>query len=112
MANNQESPRTVEESPPRAFKVIIIGAAVSGLVLAHLLARARVDFVLVEARKDVIYPAGGSFGIWPNAARILDQIGCWDDIVESSASLKSNHVRRSDGSSYISSKIAVEIASE
>ena len=102
----------MEKNLRRPFKVIIVGAGISGLVLAHLLSRANIDHVILEAHKDIIHPAGGSFGVWPNAARILDQIGCWDDIESSYAPLDVFYIRQPDGSAFITSNVAAKIASE
>ena len=102
----------MDKITPRGFRVVIVGAGVSGLVVANLLTRANIDFTLVEAHKDLFHPAGGSFGIWPNAARILDQIGCWEDIENSYPPFKVSHVRRPDGSPFITSHFTAKISSE
>ena len=97
---------------PKPFKVVIVGAGISGLALAHLLARANIDFTLIEAHKDIVHPFGGSYGIWPNAARILDQLGCWEDIEKTGAPLETNYVRSQDGSPLIASRTYVKLAAE
>lgn len=96
----------------RTFKVVIVGAGLSGLLLAHLLIKAGIDFVVLEARKDVVYPAGGSFGCWPNAARILDQAGLWEKVEKSGAPMGLNYIRRPDGSPISRSSLASELATE
>ena len=70
----------MEEPKSRPFTVVIVGAGLSGLLLAHLLSQANIDFVVLEAHENIVHPAGGSFGCWPNAARILDQAGIWKHI--------------------------------
>jgi 2-polyprenyl-6-methoxyphenol hydroxylase-like FAD-dependent oxidoreductase len=71
------------------FRVIIAGAGLAGLTLANALERAGIDYVLLEAR-DVIAPAvGASMGMFPNGMRILDQLGCVDDISELTYGIKS-----------------------
>lgn len=45
----------MEDKP---FKVLIIGAGVSGLVLAHALELAKIDFVLLE--KGIVAPPWGT----------------------------------------------------
>jgi cation diffusion facilitator CzcD-associated flavoprotein CzcO len=42
----------------RPFRVIIVGAGVSGLVLAHALERAKIDFVVLE--KGIVAPPWGT----------------------------------------------------
>ena len=93
-----------------SFKVIIVGAGIAGLVLANILKRASIDFVVLEAHEDFDKPVGGSYGLWPNAARILDQIDCWDDVLTLSASLKASYTRLPNGSAFMTSHIASRIA--
>lgn len=102
----------MENPAHRPFRVIIVGAGISGLTLAHLLLKAGIDFIVLEAHKDIGPPAGGSFGFWPNCARILDQIGCWDDVESKGSPLEFNHVRRPDGLPFITSAIPAKIYAE
>ena len=46
----------------KQLKVIIVGAEVTGLVLANLLDRANIAFILVEAHPDIERPTVGSYG--------------------------------------------------
>lgn len=102
----------MEEPTFRPFKVIVVGAGIAGLTLAHLLLKADIDFVVVEAHTDMGPPAGGSFGFWPNCARILDQIGCWDDVKNKGAPLEVNHVRGPNGRPFVTSRMAAKIHAE
>lgn len=102
----------MEKITIRPFKVIIVGAGISGLTLAHLLMKAGIEFVVLEAYKEIGPSAGGSFGFWPSCARILDQIGCWDDIESKGTPLEVNHVRRPDGRPFITSRMAASIYAE
>lgn len=100
------------ENNNEAFRVIIVGAGISGLLLANILARANIDFVVLEARSQIARPAGGSFDIWPNGARILDQIGCWDEIGRACEPLVAYDIRRADGSSLVTSDIPARMRLE
>ena len=102
----------MEEPKPRSFKVVIVGAGLSGLLLAHLLTQANIDFIVLEAHRNVIHPAGGSFGCWPNAARILDQAGIWKYVEESGAPMGLNQTRKPNGTAFITSSISSSIANE
>jgi 2-polyprenyl-6-methoxyphenol hydroxylase-like FAD-dependent oxidoreductase len=81
------------------FRVIIAGGGIAGLTLANALERAGIDFVLLEGRSEIAPQVGASIGrlssrsyrcamisltfntgIFPNGCRILDQLGCMDDI--------------------------------
>ena len=62
-------------------KVIIAGAGLAGLTLALTLEKTGVDYVLLEAYPDIIAHAGAGICLLPNALRILDQLGCYEDLV-------------------------------
>lgn len=62
------------------LKVIIVGGSVAGLTLAHSLRQVGIDYVVLEAYKEIAPQVGASIGILPNGARVLDQLGCFDDI--------------------------------
>ncbi|KAL9625673.1 MAG: hypothetical protein Q9204_007775 [Flavoplaca sp. TL-2023a] len=59
----------------KEFKVIVIGAGVTGLTLSHALTKAKIEHVVLE-REDVAPAYGSSIGIHANGSRILDQLGC------------------------------------
>jgi 2-polyprenyl-6-methoxyphenol hydroxylase-like FAD-dependent oxidoreductase len=67
------------------FRVIIAGGGIAGLTLANALQLANIDYVLLEGRNVIAPQVGASIGIGPSGARILDQIGCYDDINEHAA---------------------------
>lgn len=72
------------ESAYHGFRVIIVGGGLGGLTLANALERADIDYVLLEARADICPQLGASIGIFPHGARILDQLGCWEDLKNAS----------------------------
>ncbi|KAL8979776.1 MAG: hypothetical protein Q9205_004972, partial [Flavoplaca limonia] len=59
----------------KEFKVIVIGAGVTGLTLSHALTKAKIEHVVLE-REDVAPAHGSSIGIHANGSRILEQLGC------------------------------------
>ncbi|KAF4549084.1 FAD-dependent monooxygenase-like protein 1 [Elsinoe fawcettii] len=64
----------------KEFRVLIIGAGIAGLTLANALEQAGVSYLLLEGRDNVAPQVGASIALNPDGARILDQLGCWDDI--------------------------------
>ncbi|RAK73510.1 FAD-dependent oxidoreductase [Aspergillus fijiensis CBS 313.89] len=64
----------------RKFHVIIVGASIAGLTLAHCLSSANVDFTILEARANQI-TQGTGLVLQPNGARILDQLGLYDKVL-------------------------------
>ncbi|MCJ1307875.1 hypothetical protein MMC25_001523 [Agyrium rufum] len=92
------------------FRVIVVGSGVSGLIMAHALQHAGIDYIVLEAHREVVHSAGSSFGLWPSAARILDQLGCWQDIKNVSTPITHHCVRRPNGSVLVHSKIFTDIS--
>ncbi|XEU97410.1 hypothetical protein FSHL1_002696 [Fusarium sambucinum] len=64
------------------FKVVIVGGSVSGLSVANMLERFGIDYVLLEAYPHIAPQVGASIGILPNGFRILDQLGCYEPILD------------------------------
>ncbi|KAI2996205.1 hypothetical protein CBS147346_9459 [Aspergillus niger] len=64
-----------------SFRVVIVGGSIAGLTLAHCLLRNNIDFVVLESHADIAPQVGASIGILPNGARILDQLGLYDDVL-------------------------------
>lgn len=65
--------------PNKPFRVIIVGAGVTGLTLSHCLSKAGIEHVILE-RGIVAPPQGSSIGIHPHGCRLLDQIGCLEAV--------------------------------
>ncbi|TIC96060.1 FAD-dependent monooxygenase andE [Colletotrichum higginsianum] len=63
-----------------APKVVIVGGSIAGLALGLMLQRIGVDFVILEAYREIAPQAGASIALLPNGIRVLDQLGCWEDI--------------------------------
>ena len=70
----------IDRNKSHRFKAIIVGGSVTGLVLALSLQHVGIDFVVLEARDRIDPQAGASIGISSNGARILDQLGVYEDI--------------------------------
>lgn len=64
------------------FRVIIVGGGVSGLTLANALERANIDYLLLEGREEIAPFVGASIAISANGGRVLDQLGCYETILE------------------------------
>ncbi|KAL2836925.1 FAD dependent oxidoreductase-domain-containing protein [Aspergillus pseudoustus] len=65
-----------EEKGP--LRVIIIGASITGLTLAHCLDKAGIDYVVLEKHQDILTNIGGALALQPNGCRVLDQLGVYD----------------------------------
>ncbi|OLN86642.1 FAD-dependent urate hydroxylase 3 [Colletotrichum chlorophyti] len=61
-------------------KIIIAGGGITGLTLAVILERFDIDYVLLEAYRDIAPNVGASIGLTPNCLRIYDQLGVYDAI--------------------------------
>ncbi|KKK27368.1 hypothetical protein ARAM_002289 [Aspergillus rambellii] len=71
-----------------SLKVLIIGGSITGLTLANILERYGIEYTLFEKHDNVAPALGASLGILPHGARILSQLGCYDDLVPSLAPLE------------------------
>ncbi|KAK2024715.1 FAD binding domain-containing protein [Colletotrichum zoysiae] len=82
------------------FKVIIVGAGVGGLTLAHALHKAGIDYVVLD--KHPVAPAwGASITIHPSASRILHQIRCLDQVHSRCEPMTSFSNRGPDGKEFM-----------
>ncbi|KAB8215643.1 hypothetical protein BDV33DRAFT_208103 [Aspergillus novoparasiticus] len=68
--------------PSKPFKVIIAGGSVAGLSLALMLEKNGIDFLVLEACPSIAPQVGASIGLLPNGLRILDQLGCYESVME------------------------------
>jgi FAD dependent monooxygenase len=82
----------------RNLKVIIVGGSVAGLTLAHTLASAGIDFILLEARDNIAPQLGATIILMPNGARVLDQLRIYESMKDSLSEETVHITRRSDGS--------------
>ena len=82
----------------RKFRVIIAGGGIAGLTLANALQLAGIDYLLLEARAEIAPQIGASIGLGPNGSRILDQLGCYDDIMALTDPIASTASHKPDGS--------------
>ncbi|KAL4993921.1 hypothetical protein BDV10DRAFT_12813 [Aspergillus recurvatus] len=64
-----------------SFKVLIVGGSITGLSLAAMLERYRIDYALVEKHADVAPAMGASIGLLAHGSRILDQLGCFEELL-------------------------------
>lgn len=80
--------------------VIIAGGGISGLALANMLEKAGVSYILLEAYEKIAPQVGASIGLQANGLRILDQLGCLEELQSLVAEypLNDTFVRNSDGS--------------
>ncbi|PIG69629.1 monooxygenase [Aspergillus arachidicola] len=84
-------------NPKPKFRVVIVGGSIAGLTLAHCLLRNNIDFVVLEAHSDIAPQVGASIGIVPNGARILDQLGLFDDILATTEPLRESYYWNGEG---------------
>lgn len=70
----------------------------AGLSLAHTFeSTGIIDYVLLEARDNVAPLLGATILIMPNGARILDQMGIYDDMKDLREDVQVTLTRKSDG---------------
>ena len=57
------------------FRVLIVGAGPAGLIAAHALHQAGINFTILERRPNATPQLGGTVGLFPQSVRILNQLG-------------------------------------
>ncbi|KAJ5112244.1 hypothetical protein N7532_000289 [Penicillium argentinense] len=62
-------------------KVLIAGGSIAGLSLALMLEQNGIDFLVLEAYPSIAPQVGASIGVLPNGLRILNQLGCYEDVI-------------------------------
>lgn len=82
---------------PTGFRVIIAGGGIAGLTLANALAKAGIDYVLLEARDTITPRVGASIGFFANGGRIIDQLGCLEAIEKDTCALERGRGRDKHG---------------
>jgi 2-polyprenyl-6-methoxyphenol hydroxylase-like FAD-dependent oxidoreductase len=82
------------------FKVIIVGAGVGGLILAHSLHKAGIDYVVLD--KHAVEPEwGSSITIHTQSARVLDQLGLLPAVEAQCTEMRNFWHRGPDGKCYL-----------
>ncbi|KAK8062459.1 hypothetical protein PG997_014556 [Apiospora hydei] len=79
------------------FRIIVVGAGVAGLTASHCLQKLGIDHVVLEKQAKVAPPLGASISMWPHGLRILNQLGCLQDIKTSAVPLNRFLCRDPDG---------------
>ncbi|KAL1883471.1 hypothetical protein Plec18167_002475 [Paecilomyces lecythidis] len=73
---------------PSDFKVIIVGGGPIGLLAAHALQLAGIDFVVLEQRPRIVEDQGASIIVWPHTLRVMHQLGILEDLLSMGDELK------------------------
>ncbi|KAF5591742.1 zeaxanthin epoxidase chloroplastic [Fusarium pseudocircinatum] len=79
--------------------VLIAGGGISGLSLANMLEKAGIRYILLESHDEIAPQVGASIGLQSSGLRILDQLGCADELMSLvDIPLNNTYIRYPDGS--------------
>lgn len=81
-----------------SFRAIIIGGGPVGLLMAHALNHAGIDWVILEREPQIPSPSGASVCLWPHSLRLLDQLGLLAEAKKCGMTMSTKHNHRPDGS--------------
>ncbi|RYP61694.1 hypothetical protein DL771_010045 [Monosporascus sp. 5C6A] len=56
------------------FRVIIVGGGPVGLALGNMLAKAGIDFLILERYPSIVAESGAAITLWPHGSRVLDSL--------------------------------------
>ncbi|KAK3328538.1 hypothetical protein B0T19DRAFT_371760 [Cercophora scortea] len=87
--------------PVLGFRVILVGGGPVGLVAAHTLSRAGIDFVLLERRETIVPEQGAGIVLYPHTLRVLQQLGLLDDVRTMSLKIHASHIITKDGHHFV-----------
>ncbi|KAI1441826.1 FAD/NAD(P)-binding domain-containing protein [Annulohypoxylon stygium] len=79
------------------FKVIVVGGGPVGLTLAHSLAKAGIDYVVLERRRNIAEDEGASLVVAPHGMRALAQFGVHDSLLKISVEMSDMRTTTGDG---------------
>ncbi|KAL6705827.1 hypothetical protein ACN47E_006287 [Coniothyrium glycines] len=82
----------------KPFRVVVVGAGIVGLTLAHALQLAKIDHVVLEKHREIVSLRGAALIVWPGMARTLDQFGFLNKIIETTTRITKECNRWPDGS--------------
>lgn len=85
---------------PNLFKVIIIGCGPIGLIAAHALHAAGIEFVLLERRTQIVEEIGASIIVWPHTLRVLHQLGLLEKALDIGDELTHHLTFTADGHAF------------
>ena len=86
------------ESAKKSFRVVVVGAGVTGLNASHALQKAGIEHVVLEKGSDAVPSLGTSIAIYPHGSRLLEQFGCLEAAEATTAPYKRYVNRMPDGS--------------
>lgn len=64
----------------RDFRIVIVGGGPVGLIAAHILSQADIDFVVLEKHHTVFPELGNATALWPQTSRVLDQLRLFESL--------------------------------
>ncbi|KAJ6037003.1 hypothetical protein N7540_001282 [Penicillium herquei] len=83
-----------------SFKVIVVGGGPVGLIAAHALHLANIDFIVLERRPAIVEDKGASLVVYPHTFRVLHQIGILEQVLSVGGELKHHLSFTADGTVF------------
>lgn len=85
---------------PHQFRCVIIGGGPVGLVTAHALTAAGLDWVLLERHEALVNPTGASVVMYPHTLRVMDQLGLLQRLSEIKSTMERTRTLTHEGVCY------------
>ena len=88
-------------SPPASsLRIIIVGGGPVGLIAAHALVAAGIDFVLLSEYDGITTSYGPHLTAYPDTLRVLDQLGLLAKLERIRSSMRATKVYTKDAEHY------------
>jgi 2-polyprenyl-6-methoxyphenol hydroxylase-like FAD-dependent oxidoreductase len=87
--------------PPVSLRIVIVGGGPVGLIAAHALVAARIDFILLSEHDAITTSYGPHLCAYPDTLRVFDQLGLLAKLERIRSTMRHTKVYSKDAEDYV-----------